>query len=35
MVNHVQTLREQRLEVPPPNLNPTIIIENERKLAAA
>ena len=35
MADHVQTLREQRLEVPPPNPNPTIVIRNEPKLAAA
>ena len=35
MADHVQTLREQRLDVPPPNPNPTIVIQNERKLAAA
>lgn len=35
MADHVQTLREQCLDVPPPNPNPTIIIQNERKLAAA
>lgn len=29
--DHVQTLREQGLPVPPPNPNPTILIENERK----
>jgi len=35
MADHVQTLREQRLEVPPSNPNPTVVIQNERKLAAA
>ena len=36
MADHVQTLREQRLEVPPaPIPNPIITIQNERKLAAA
>ena len=34
MADHVQTLREQHLEIPPPNPNPTIVIQNERKLAA-
>jgi predicted RNase H-like HicB family nuclease len=32
MIDHVQTLREQQLPVPPTNPNPTIIIQNERKL---
>ena len=35
MAGHVQTSGEQHLEIPPPNLSPTIVIQNERKLAAA
>jgi predicted RNase H-like HicB family nuclease len=35
MADHVQTMREQDLAVPPSNTDPTIIIRNERKLAAA
>ena len=29
MAEHVRTLREQGLPVPPPNPNPRIVIENE------
>ena len=35
MAEHVQTLREQGLDVPAQNPNPTILIQNERKLQAA
>jgi len=35
MQDHVQTLREQGLPVPPDNPNPTIVIQNERKLQPA
>jgi len=35
MDEHVQTLREQGLDVPARNPNPTILIQNERKLQAA
>ena len=35
MAEHVQTLREQGLDVPARNPNPTILIQNERKLQAA
>jgi predicted RNase H-like HicB family nuclease len=35
MEDHVQTLREQKLPVPAPNPDPTVVIQNERKLQAA
>jgi predicted RNase H-like HicB family nuclease len=35
MENHVQTLRDQQLPIPPTNPNPSIIIQNERKLQTA
>jgi predicted RNase H-like HicB family nuclease len=35
MADHVQMLRQQKLAVPPPNPNPTIIIQNEAKLQPA
>ncbi len=35
MEDHVQTLREQRMPVPPTNPDPTIVIQNERKLQNA
>jgi predicted RNase H-like HicB family nuclease len=35
MQDHVNTLRESGLPVPEPNANPTILIQNERKLAAS
>ncbi len=35
MADHTQMLREQGLAVPPHNPNPTVIIQNERKLQAA
>ena len=35
MADHTQTLREQGLFVPPPNPNPTIVIQNESKLQPA
>ena len=35
MQDHVKTLREQRLPVPPHNPNVTIVVQNERKLEAA
>lgn len=31
MEDHVKTLREQGLPVPPRNPNPTVVIQNERK----
>lgn len=33
--DHVQTLRKLGLAVPPPQLNPTVIIQNEQKLQSA
>ena len=33
MQDHVSTLQESGLPVPKPNANPTILIQNERKLA--
>ena len=35
MADHVQTLGEQGLPIPPPNPNPTIVIQNELKLQPA
>ena len=35
MADHIATLREQKLPVPPENPNPTITIQNERKLQPA
>jgi predicted RNase H-like HicB family nuclease len=35
MADHMQTLQEQGLAVPTPNANPTIVIQNERKLQLA
>lgn len=35
MQDHVQTLQEQGLAVPPANPHPTVVIENERKPTAA
>jgi predicted RNase H-like HicB family nuclease len=35
MKEHLDLLREQGLPVPPVNPDPTIVIQNERKLAAA
>jgi predicted RNase H-like HicB family nuclease len=35
MADHVETLREQRLPVPPANSNPTIVIQNESQLQPA
>jgi len=35
MADHAQMLREQGLSVPPPNPNPTIVIQNEAKLQPA
>ncbi len=35
MQDHVNTMREHGLPVPKPNLDPTIIIQNERKLEPA
>lgn len=32
---HVELLRQQGLPVPPANPDPTIVIQNEKKLAAA
>jgi predicted RNase H-like HicB family nuclease len=31
MGDHVNTLKEQGLPVPPPNPHPTVVIQNERK----
>jgi predicted RNase H-like HicB family nuclease len=35
MEEHVELLKEQKLPVPAPNPDPKIIIQNEKKLAAA
>ncbi len=35
IADHTQTLREQGLPVPTPNPDPTIVIQNERKLQLA
>jgi predicted RNase H-like HicB family nuclease len=35
MADHVQTLREQGMKIPVDNPNPTIIIQNDRRLQAA
>ena len=35
MADHVQTLREQGMAIPANNPNPTIIIQNDRRLQAA
>lgn len=35
MMEHVNLLKEQGLPVPSPNTDPKIIVQNERKLAAA
>ncbi len=35
MQDHIQTLREQGMPAPPINPNPTILIQNERKLQPA
>jgi predicted RNase H-like HicB family nuclease len=35
MQDHVNTMREQGLTVPAPNPNPTVVIQNERKLEPA
>jgi predicted RNase H-like HicB family nuclease len=35
MQDHVQMLRDQKLPVPPVNTNPTITVQNDRKLQAA
>jgi len=32
MEDHIQTIREQKLPVPPRNPNPIIVIQNEAKL---
>jgi predicted RNase H-like HicB family nuclease len=34
MREHVELLREQGLPVPPPNPDPTVVIQNERRAAA-
>lgn len=34
MKDHVQTLREQKLPIPPADVSPTIVIQNEAKLQA-
>jgi predicted RNase H-like HicB family nuclease len=35
MEEHVVVLREQDLRVPEPNANPTVVIQNERRLEPA
>lgn len=35
MADHVRMLQEQALPIPPVNPNPTIVIQNERKLQSA
>ncbi len=35
MQDHVNTMRENGLRVPDPNPNPTVVIQNERKLEPA
>jgi predicted RNase H-like HicB family nuclease len=35
MADHVQTLREQGMTIPACNLDPTIMIHNDRRLQAA
>lgn len=35
MQDHIQTLGEQHLPVPPSNPNPTVVIQNERKAQPA
>ncbi len=35
MQDHLETLREQGLPVPPPNPHPTVVTENERKAHVA
>jgi predicted RNase H-like HicB family nuclease len=35
MEEHVAVLREQSLPVPGPNLNPTVVVQNERRLEPA
>jgi len=35
MKDHAQTLREHGLPIPPPNPNPSIVVQNERKLEPA
>ena len=35
MADHVQTLREQGMTIPANNPNPTIFIQNDRRLQAA
>lgn len=35
MAEHVATLRERGLPVPPPTCEPKVVIQNEHKLAAA
>jgi hypothetical protein len=35
MIEHVNLLREQGLPIPPKNVNPKIIIQNEESLRAA
>jgi len=35
MADHTQMMRDQRLSVPAPNSNPTIVIQNEAKLQPA
>ena len=34
MREHVELLTEQKLPVPPPSLNPTVVIQNESRSAA-
>ncbi|HKQ51117.1 MAG TPA: type II toxin-antitoxin system HicB family antitoxin [Pyrinomonadaceae bacterium] len=35
MEEHVAVLQEQNLPVPEPNLNPTVVVQNERRLEPA
>jgi predicted RNase H-like HicB family nuclease len=35
MEEHIAVLREQHLPVPEPNLNPTVVVQNERRLEPA
>jgi hypothetical protein len=35
MIEHVKLMKEKGLPVPPKNVNPKVIIQNEQKLRAA
>jgi predicted RNase H-like HicB family nuclease len=35
IAEHVQTMREQGLPVPPPSTDPTVLIQNEKKRKSA